>query len=761
MSSHSLASAEPQNTESQIELPITGMTCMGCARSIELALNSVPGVVDSNVNFAGQSVSAKYDPRQTSPDEIADAIREAGYGVVEQSSGQTMADATEKAEKNENQKRMRLLGLSLVLTVPLFILSMGRDFGLWGEWAHADWVNVLMLVLATPVQFLAGREFYIASYQSLKMRFANMDVLVAMSTSTAYLYSVWVTIAVALGVTRWGEHVYFETSATIITLILAGRLIESRAKSRTSGAIRNLMNMQAKTARVIRDSKPQDIPIEEVIVGDEVMVRPGERIPVDGEVISGESAVDESMVTGESLPVEKSVGMNVVGATMNHDGMLIVRASHQSGDSMLAKIVKRVQEAQATKAPIAQLADRISHVFVPIVMIVAIMAFCVWYFVLGDLTQGILRMISVLIISCPCAMGLATPLAVMVGMGRGAENGILFKSSDALQRARDVTHVLLDKTGTISQGKLVVTDVVTSEDWSRERLLSIAAAVESGSEHPIALAIINAAGLTSENLPATENFRGTPGRGVSAVIDGDTVDAGNQTWLQSKSIDAVAEFADRAGKLQQQANTVVWVAVNQKVVGLIAIADTIKPSSHEAIKSLTASGMHVAMVTGDNAHTASAIAGRVGIQDVFAETLPDEKSDRVASLQEQGNVVAMVGDGINDAPALAQADVGIAIGTGTDIAIESADITLLGGDLRGVSRALNLSAATMRNIKQNLFWAFAYNVLLIPVAAGVLAGFSSLPLMLRELHPIMAALAMVLSDFVIVANALRLRHVGI
>ncbi len=552
---------------------------------------------------------------------------------------------------------------------------------------------------------------------------------------------------------------YFETSATIITLILLGRIVESKAKGKTGAAIQKLLGMQSKTARVQRGSKTVDIPLERVVVGDRIVVRPGERIPVDGIVLEGQSAVDESMLTGESWPVQKSAGMSVVGATVNREGLLTIEAHKLGGESALAQIIKQVKRAQASKAPIQLLADRISNIFVPIVLGIALLTFAVWFFLIGDLNQALLRMISVLIISCPCAMGLATPLAVMVGMGRGAESGILFKSSEALQRVRDVSHIVLDKTGTISQGKLTVTDVVAAANCSETELLTLAASVERGSEHPIAAAIVAEAERRGLKLEPPSEFSASPGQGVTARLGATTVRVGNQAWL-AQTIDPSA-MAQQALTLEQQAKSVMWVEADQQLLGLLAVADTLKPSSQAAVQRLQEMGLHIAMMTGDNQHTAEAIAQQVGIHDVFAQTLPSDKAARVRELQSQDKVVGMVGDGINDAPALAQADVGFAIGTGTDVAIESADVTLLRGDLNSVPQAIALSAATIRNIKQNLFWAFAYNVALIPIAAGCLAGFTYLPTMLRELHPIMAAFAMVLSDMVIVGNALRLRTIKV
>jgi Cu+-exporting ATPase len=744
-----------------IELPVTGMTCAGCARSIETTLTAQAGVIDSVVSLPGNSVLITYDADRLKRESLVEMIRGIGFDVPEAAAGQTVAEAAQAAELRSARRQALLLSLSLLLTLPLFTLSMGRDFGVWGDWAHAGWVNLLMFALATPVQFLCGWEFYRGAYHALRRRMANMDVLVALSTTTAYLFSVAVLIAWATGSQSLGAHVYFETSATIITLILLGRLIEAKAQARTGAAIEKLLGLQPRSARVRRHERELDLNIDQVVVGDEVIVRPGERIPTDGTVVSGHSTVDESMITGESMPVEKRAGMSVVGATINGEGMLTIRAENLGSESALAQIVRQVERAQATKAPIQALADRISGVFVPIVVLVAISALAVWAIALGQPLQGLLRMIAVLIISCPCAMGLATPLAVTVGMGRGGEHGILFKSSESLQRLGEVTHLVLDKTGTITRGKLDVTDVQPVAGIHRDELLRYAAAVERGSEHPVATAIVNAATAASVDLEYATDFQATPGQGVQGTVDGKRVLIGNRRWLDQRSLAISPELRQRFVELGTQAKSMVWVVVDDSVIGLLAVSDTIKPSSAAAISELKSRGLKVSMITGDNANTAAVIAQQVGIDHVMADTLPTGKSRQIEDLQSRGDVVAMVGDGINDAPALARADIGIAIGTGTDVAIESADVTILSGELSAVSRAMNLSSATMRNVRQNLFWAFAYNVLLIPVAAGVLAGFSALPLMLRELHPMMAALAMVLSDLVIVANALRLRNVQI
>lgn len=783
-----------------IALTVTGMSCVGCAQSIEHALRSTPGVKDSDLSFPSGRLTITFDPQQTETKTILRQIQALGFeaslastdnrfGAAKVSESPSRSQATQgsaspsftlpvidgpkptgrstDAATAQQIRQQRLLILGVMLTLPLFLLSMGRDFGLWkaltgSPWAHQPWVGWLMLIMATPIQFVVGRQFYVGAFASLRRRYANMDVLVAISTSTAFFYSLAVLVAGVFGVTTWGDHVYFETSATIITLILVGRWFESRAKNRTGIAIENLLGMQVKKATVRRDDQEFLVDANQVVVGDVVVVRPGEKIPVDGEVIQGHSAVDESMLTGESLPVEKTLGDRVFGATINREGMLVARATKVGSDSTLAQIILQVEKAQSTKAPIQQLADQISGVFVPIVLTVAVAAFCVWFFVIGDATQAMLRMIAVLIISCPCAMGLATPLAVMVGMGRGAENGILFKSSESLQQVSRVTDVLLDKTGTISSGNLQVSNVVTASNHphvpSQNELLGIAAAVEQSSEHPVGQAVLREAQLRELSLPECRDFLATPGRGVAGFVGDVSVRIGTSDWIAESKPPGLQ---DVAGDLQQQAKTVFWVEVDRQIAGLIAVSDTIKPDSKAAIDRLHQMGLRTAIITGDNPNTAAVIAKQVNIDHVIAGVLPADKADRVGQLQAAGRIVAMVGDGINDAPALAQADVGIAIGTGTDVAIESADITLLGGDLSSVSKAIRLSASTMRNIKQNLFWAFAYNILLIPVAAGVLAFVDSAPQFLKSLHPILAALAMVCSDIVIVANALRLRRVDL
>ena len=780
-----------------IQLTVSGMTCVGCAQSIERVLDATAGVESSQLSFPSGRLAVTFDPAEIASETIVDEIRRSGFDAELASADVRFSGETPRpsftlpvlngpVRRNQsadaNSKRLRrqqhLLILAIMLTIPLFTLSMGRDFGLWAkltgsDWAHAPWVGWLMLALATPVQFVVGRQFYAGAFSSLRHRFANMDVLVAISTSTAYFYSLAVLIGGLAGIRTWGEHVYFETSATIITLILVGRWVESRAKHRTGVAIENLLGMQVKTATIRRAGIEVQVDVGDVVVGDEIVVRPGEKIPVDAKVTKGHSAVDESMLTGESMPVEKTIGDPVFGATINREGMLVAEATKVGSETTLAQIILQVEKAQSTKAPIQQLADQISAIFVPIVLAVALSAFCIWFFVVGDATQAMLRMIAVLIISCPCAMGLATPLAVMVGMGRGAENGILFKSSESLQRVSRVTHVMLDKTGTISRGDLKVSDVVVGFDSQnpdsqnpdsqnsvdiQNAVLAMAASVEQASEHPVGRAVVAEAIKRGLTLTTCNDFSATPGRGVAGQVDGKRIRVGTSAWIECAMDTSQLEIESQ---LQKQAKTVFVVEIDGKLAGMIAVSDSIKADSAAAVASLHEMGLRTAIITGDNHHTAKVIAQQVNIDEVYSAELPAGKADRVRELQDLGHVVAMVGDGINDAPALAQADVGIAIGTGTDVAIESAEITLLGGDLSSVSKAIRLSASTMRNIKQNLFWAFAYNILLIPVAAGALAWIDSAPLFLKELHPILAALAMVCSDVVIVANALRLRRVSI
>ncbi len=741
-----------EGSRQRVELPITGMHCANCALTVERTLKSVDGVVEATVNFATERAAVVFDPSLVRLEDLAHEVEEAGYGVVLTGPDASEEDAEQAARKAEIRHQWHRLVVGAVFSLPLFFLSMARDFGLLGGALDGLTGNLLFWALATPVQFYVGWDYYVSAYHALKAGSANMDVLIALGSSVAYIYSALVTLGLAPG------HVYFETSAMIITLIVTGKLLEARAKGQTSAAIRALMGLQPKTARVIRDGREVDVPVDEVAVGDIVIVRPGEKVPVDGTVLEGRSAVDESMITGESMPVDKGPGDEVIGATLNRQGMLKVRATKVGRETALAQIIRLVQEAQGSKAPIQRLADRVSAYFVPVVVAVATVTFLVWYFVVGvSLPDAMVRMVAVLVIACPCALGLATPTAIMVGTGKGARMGILFKNSAALEQAHRLNAIAMDKTGTITTGKPVVTDVIATQDGiDEDELLRLAASAERGSEHPLGEAVVKAAEDAGLELAEPEEFEAVAGHGVSAIVEGRHLLVGSDRLIAERGIE-VDSLGDRAKALSDAAQTVIWVAIDGEAAGLLAVADTVKAGAKEAIGELRRMGLQVVMITGDNEATARAIAGEVGIDRVMANVLPGDKAKAVRELQDEGLLVGMVGDGINDAPALAQADVGIAIGTGTDVAMETADVTLVGGDLLGVARAIRLSRATMRTIKQNLFWAMGYNTLLIPVAAGVLAPFEWAPPILRSLHPILAALAMAFSSVSVVTNSLRLR----
>jgi Cu+-exporting ATPase len=723
--------------------------------NIERTLNKkVPGVVQASVNFASERAAVQYLPNLTNLEEIIAAIRQAGFDAILPDETGDDEDVEQRARRAEIAEQTRKFIVGLLFTLPLFLWSMGRDFGLLGAWSHALWVNWAFWALATPVQFYTGWDYYTGGWKSLKNRSANMDVLVAMGSSVAYFYSLAVLLYPALG-----SHVYFETSAVIITLIKLGKMLEARAKGKTGNAIRKLMGLRPKTATIIRDGKEAEVSLKEVEVGDVVVVRPGEKIPVDGVVLEGNSAVDESMLTGEPIPVDKSAGDIVVGATINSEGLLKFRATKVGKDTALAQIIKLVQEAQGSKAPIQALADRVAAVFVPGVIGIATITFILWWSLGGEFVPAMIRLVAVLIIACPCALGLATPTAIMAGTGKGAEKGILFKDSEALEKATKLETIVLDKTGTLTLGKPTVAEVIafntSSPVQNKKELLRIAASVEKGSEHPVGRAIVKEAEKQGLELFEPEEFKASGGLGVQARINGKLVYVGKPGWFIEMGVDMVGG-SDYVRTLQRQGKTLMAVVVEKELAGVIAVADSLKPESKAAVAELRGQGLKVVMLTGDNIQTARSIGEQVQVDEIVAEVRPEEKSMKVKELQSRGRMVGMVGDGINDAPALAQADVGIAIGTGTDVAMETADVILASGNLLGVSRAIQLSRATMRTVKQNLFWAFVYNIILIPVAAGLLYPLEFLPSVLRQLHPILAALAMALSSITVVSNSLRL-----
>ena len=739
----------------QLTLPITGMTCANCAATVERALCRTEGVTGASVNYATERAVVELSRGGPTLEDLSIAVERVGYGVL-QVDPDELDDIEAAARQRELQNQTRKFWIGVGFAGPLFVLSMARDFGFLGSWAYAHWVNWLMFVLASPVQVYVGWDYYVGGWKALRAGSANMDLLVALGSTVAYVYSVVVVVMLTAGSTLAGEHVYFETAALIITLIKLGKLLEVRAKGETSEAIRELIGLQPNTARVVRQGVEYDIPIADVVVGDLLLVRPGERIPVDGEVVDGLSSIDESMLTGESMPVEKGPGDVVVGATINKSGAFHFRATKVGADTTLAQVIRLVQEVQGSKAPIQRLADQVAGIFVPIVIILAVLTFLVWWTLVGaDFSVALVRLVAVLVIACPCALGLATPTAVMVGTGRGARLGILFRSSEALQRARQLEIVVFDKTGTLTRGEPEIQSVITLDSDEAE-LLRLAGSAELMSEHPLGEAVLREARRRSLNLTKPDSFRAIPGQGVQAMIGGAEVLVGNQVLMANRDID-LAALESAMEIIVAGAATPLWVAIDGQARGVLGAADTLKEGSADAVRDLRDRGLHVIMLTGDQTATAEAIAARIGIHEVRAEILPHQKRDVIRELQAD-HVVAMVGDGINDAPALAQADVGIAIGTGTDVAIEAADVTLMGGDPRSVVTALALSRATIRTIEQNLFWAFFYNMVLIPVAAGALYSATFLPMILRSLHPILAALAMALSSVTVVGNSLRLRR---
>lgn len=798
-----------------VTLPITGMDCANCATAVERSINKVAGIEQVNVNLSSERASFAYEGQKTKLSEVIDKVNFAGYGVamgeaeilveglgddkdgkvleekladkegIMQASvnwvsgkvilkyiptlisqaeirnlinkagfeanilGDETLDTEELIRAQDMRRQKRDLIIGLIFTLPLFSISMARDFGLLGPWAHQPWVNWMMLLLATPVQFYVGRKYYTGAIQSLKNKTANMDVLVALGSTAAYMYSLPILFELIPG------HVYFETSAMIITLIKTGKYLESKAKGKTSQAIKNLLKLTPDKALIIRDKQEIQVFVSEVILGDIVIVNPGKKIPVDGVVVEGQSSVDESMLTGESLPVEKEVGNDVIGGTLNKQGLLKFEATKIGKNTVLAQIIRLVEEAQGSKAPIQRIADRVSAIFVPAVIITATITYLIWQFFINtppdpgssQFARAMLNAVAVLLIACPCAMGLATPTAVMVGTGRGAKSGILFKSGEALERAGAITTVVLDKTGTITNGNPVLTDIVLvnpdDSKYTEEKLLRVAAVVEKRSEHPLGEAIMKEAIKRGLDINEADRFRAISGKGVQANIDGKTIFAGNTTLMDDEKINWKGSKKE-IESLRSDGKTAILVAIDGKLVGLFGVADTVKENARQVISELKNMGLTVMMITGDNLQAAQFIGAQVGIDQILAEVLPGEKAAKIKELQSENEIVAMVGDGINDAPALAQADVGISLGTGTDVAIAAAPVTLIRGDLSGIIEAIKLSQITLTTIKQNLFWAFVYNIILIPVAAAGL------------LNPMLAAGAMAISDVFVVGNSLRL-----
>jgi P-type Cu+ transporter len=731
----------------RLEAPLSGLSCAACAATVERVLQESPGVLEAHVNLATEKVSLRYIPGLSTPANLAAQVRAAGYTLHLDESHND--DSAQIMRQQEVQRQTRTLVIGLLFTLPLFTLSMARDFGLWHS-GHVEWVGWLFWLLATPVQFYTGWDYYVGAYKSLRNRSANMDVLVALGSSTAYFYSAVLVLAGLPG------HVYFETSAAIITLIKIGKLLEARAKSKTGAALRALMDLQAKTARILRNGEEIEVPISEVKVGTILLVRPGEKIPTDGVVLSGASSVDESLLSGESMPVDKKAGAQVIGATLNQQGMLKIAATKVGADTALAQIIKLVETAQGSKAPVQALVDKVSAVFVPIIVAVAFLSFSVWLALGAEFSSALLYLVAVLVIACPCALGLATPTAIAVGMGEGARQGILFRNSEALEQVHKLDVMVLDKTGTLTAGRPELLDIALAPGWTRAQALQLAAAAEYASEHPLGRAVVRAARAEGLSLPPAQDFSALSGHGVRACVEGRQIMLGNSRLLATEGVNTEI-LAPAYVHIQAQARTALWLVVDGEAVAVLAVADQLKNDAVATVAALKQSGLRVVMMTGDNHATAQAIAAQAGIDEVFAEVLPAEKAAHIQRLQAQGLRVAMVGDGINDAPALAQADVSIALGSGADVAKETAHITLMHSHLHSVIQAVRLSAQTLRIIRQNLFWAFAYNILLVPVAAGMLALFSATPTWLQQLHPIAAALAMALSSVSVVSNSLRLR----
>lgn len=728
----------------KVELILTGMTCAACATRIEKGLNKMEGVINATVNLALEKAAVEYNPSIVSPKDMIQRVEKLGYGasVKSEDNDKEAVDYRLKEIKTQQGKFI----FSMILSLPLLWSMVGHfsftSFIYVPESFMNPWVQ---MALATPVQFFIGKQFYVGAYKALRNKSANMDVLVALGTSAAYFYSVYLAIQ-TIGNNTHSVGLYFETSAILITLIILGKLFEAKAKGRSSEAIKKLMGLQAKTATVLRDGEEKEIPLEEVVAGDILLVKPGEKVPVDGEILEGRTALDESMITGESVPVDKTVGDTVIGATINKNGFIKIRATKVGKDTALAQIIKVVEEAQGSKAPIQRLADSISGVFVPIVVGIAVLTFFIWYLWVapGDFPEALEKLIAVLVIACPCALGLATPTSIMAGSGRAAEYGILFKGGEHLEMTHRIDTVVLDKTGTITNGAPVLTDVITEMDEAE--FLALVGSAEKQSEHPLAQAIVEGIKEKNINLKNAEEFEAIPGYGIKAMVDGNEVLIGTRRLMNRYNVE-IDHVLGQMDSLEKQGKTAMLAAINGSFAGIVAVADTIKETSTEAVKRLKEMGIEVIMITGDNYQTAKAIAKQAGIENVIAEVLPEGKAEEVKKLQMQGKKVAMVGDGINDAPALAIADIGMAIGTGTDVAMEAADITLIRGDLNSIADSIFMSKKTIKNIKQNLFWALAYNSLGIPVAA---IGF---------LAPWLAGAAMAFSSVSVVLNSLRLQKV--
>ncbi|MCX7709133.1 MAG: heavy metal translocating P-type ATPase [Clostridia bacterium] len=743
--------------EKEVTIPIEGMTCAACASRIEKVVGKMEGVSGASVNFATEKATVHYDSSKIRISEIKQAIAKAGYKALEIESKNAIDE-----DKLRKEKEIRTLWtkfiVSAIFCVPLLYIAMGAMIW-WLKWPIPHWLDPMQypllyalveIILVAPI-IIAGNKFYSIGFKAIWRRSPNMDSLIAMGTSAAVLYSLYSTYRISIGDFIYVEDLYFETAGVIITLILLGKSLEAVSKGRTSEAIKKLMGLAPKTAIVLQDEKEIEIPIEEVEVGDVILVKPGDKIPVDGIVLEGRTSVDESMLTGESIPVEKNAGDKVIGASINKHGSIKFKATRVGSDTALAQIIKLVEDAQGSKAPIAQMADIVSGYFVPIVFAIATLSALAWFFTGQSTVFSLTIFIAVLVIACPCALGLATPTAIMVGTGKGAEYGILIKGGEALESTHKINTIVFDKTGTITEGKPEVTDIVVTEPHDKKSLLQIAASAEKGSEHPLGEAIVRGAEKESLEFLKVSKFAAIPGHGIEVEIEGRQILLGNRKLMVDRNI-SLTQLESESDRLASEGKTPMYIAIQDQLAGIIAVADVVKESSAKAIKKLHTMGIEVAMITGDNRRTAEAIAKQVGIDRVLAEVLPQDKANEVKKLQAEGKKVAMVGDGINDAPALAQADIGIAIGSGTDVAMESADIVLMRSDLMDVPTAIQLSKSTIRNIKQNLFWAFGYNVAGIPVAAGLLYAFGG-----PKLNPIFAAAAMSLSSVSVLTNALRLK----